>query len=654
MDNQPEHVNNLVKMFGQEKRWVNWRLEKNKDGKNTKKPYQVSGVLASSTDPLTWSTYYEAVNASSNVGIIFTPDQKLLGIDIDHCLEDGKIVHAEKTNIEELLFEADTYVEISPSGTGLHIFFSLTESFKPEASRKHTLPYELYTSGRFFTVTQKVWGEEKEVRNITPDEVIALLGIIGYPWKKSEAGKVYEPSDLMTLDDASVLDKMFDSKNGNKIYALYNGEISIYNNDDSSADMALCSHLAFWTGRNASQINRIWSNSPLGQRSKTQDREDYRDRTIEKAVLGCKEIYTPHGIKTESETIKNVQKINIITFQDFSQLKLPTERWLIRDIIPKEGFITIASPSGEKKTWVALSMAGSIANGTDFLKNEEFKTIKGRVLYIDEEMSDTELQRRIKLLSLGETKDIILSRQNNLNFSDDKQVAELSDLIEKENIQAVFIDTFRSVAGGLKEDKAEDVRAYYDKFRPFKNKGVAIIFLDHCRKPNHFEGGIPKKEQLLGSQDKLASIEMLHMIKSEEISGDILFYTRKARNGKEFLPFRIEMKENWDEQCQTTKIELLYKGKLEEKETVVENAKKIIRTLLLSGKMKRKEILSILQAEHHIGERNASDAIRLLENNKEVSHAKVGNENLYQLDQTPKNDNDFADFNNVAEIDDTS
>lgn len=290
-------------------------------------------------------------------------------------------------------------------------------------------------------------------------------------------------------------------------------------------------------------------------------------------------------------------------------------------------------------------MAGAIANGTNFLGNTEFPTLKGKALYIDEEMSDVEIQRRTSLLGLGNTSEIIhLSRRNNLNFNDDEgeQIKELFDFVELNEIKVVFIDTFRSVAGGLKEDKAEDVREYLDKFRPFKNKGVVIVFLDHCRKPSHFEGSIPKKEQLLGSQDKLASVEVLHMIKSEE-NGDILFYTRKSRTGKEYPPFRIEFKEEWNDRCETIKIELIYKGKLEEKETAIDNAKKAVLTILSPGGMKRKDIISALQKEYKLGTRNIAEAIRILDEDEKISYIKIGRENFYEIVDLSKKD-DFGDF----------
>jgi RecA-family ATPase len=344
-------------------------------------------------------------------------------------------------------------------------------------------------------------------------------------------------------------------------------------------------------------------------------------------------------IKIEWGFDPNHKPMKTITLKEFSKLELPKEQWLIKNILPREGFVIIASPSGEKKTWTSMTMAGAVANGTNFLGNKDFSSEKGNVLYIDEEMSDSEIQRRIKLLGLDETSATIhLASRNNLDFSDEKMIQELYEFVEQNQIRVVFIDTLRSVAGGLKEDKAEEVRAFLDKFKEFKNKGVVIVFLDHCRKPAHFEGKIPKKEQLLGSQDKLASVETLHMVKSEE-GNEILFYTRKSRNGREYSPFKIEMREIVDENLNPIKIELVYTGKIEEKEYMLDQAKGFVMDLLLNEGKKRQEIIEILKKEKKIGEKNISEAIRELEHkDRKIKMIRIGRENYYEINNDLENE----------------
>jgi predicted P-loop ATPase len=282
-----------------QKRWVLWNLEE-VEGRQTKVPYSVQGKRASSTDPSTWTDYATAKRANemfgSGIGIVFTPAEDLLGIDIDHVLEDGKLAGEHIDSIHKLIKEAKTYTEISPSGTGLHLYLSLSAPLTLTASR-HS-PFEAYTSGRYFTYTEKSYGKKKPIRTVTPDEALQLLEIIGYPWGKTEDTQSDTLGTSSSFTDEELLEKMFRSKNGPAIKSLYEGDLSAYHDDHSRADAAFLNHLAFWSGKDEQQIERVWLASPLGSRKKTQDpknRKNYVLRSIAGAVKNCKEVYKPQG-----------------------------------------------------------------------------------------------------------------------------------------------------------------------------------------------------------------------------------------------------------------------------------------------------------------------------------------------------------------------
>lgn len=287
-------------MFGTEKRWVVWRYETLK-GKKTKIPYAITGKKASSTDESTWSDYDTVAKKANEddsfdgVGIIFTPSQTLLGIDIDHCITGTNITHANKKAIQEFIESANTYCETSPSGEGLHILLRVEEPLILISNKK--APFEIYTKSRYFTVTNKPFGEVRDVRTITLAEAHKLLSIIGYPWVEKERvsppTKSISVSSAYSMDDEQVLRRMFKSKNGDAILEVYNTK-SV--KDTSKLDASLCASLAFWTANNTAQIERLWMNSPLGSRGKTQTRKDYRDRTIEFAIKGRTELYVPPAI----------------------------------------------------------------------------------------------------------------------------------------------------------------------------------------------------------------------------------------------------------------------------------------------------------------------------------------------------------------------
>ena len=83
------------------------------------------------------------------IGFVFTPEDDLCGVDLDGCLdpETGEIEPWAWEIIEEL----DSYTEISPSGTGVHI---LVRGELPEG-RNRKGRFETYDRGRYFTVTGK-------------------------------------------------------------------------------------------------------------------------------------------------------------------------------------------------------------------------------------------------------------------------------------------------------------------------------------------------------------------------------------------------------------------------------------------------------------------------------------------------------------------
>jgi putative DNA primase/helicase len=306
-----ENINTLVRLFGDKKVWINWTLEpkKGKDGKNevtpdgslkmTKVPRRLNGQLAASDDPTSWVTYADAFSVKdkfSGTGIVFEPSLNILGVDFDHCVTDGKV---SDSRINAFLVASGTYSEISQSGTGLHVFFQTTEAFKPIANRRPAKGFldlpdsEIYSWGRYFTFTGQPWGDEKDVKMVTPDEINALLSVLGYPWGKGESvpSQPYQTSISPFSDDQDLLDKMFSSKKGAKIRALYEGDTSEHGDNLSVADLALCAHLAFWTDKDKERMRKMWVASPLAAREKTQKRVAYQNMTLDKAIDGCTEGY---------------------------------------------------------------------------------------------------------------------------------------------------------------------------------------------------------------------------------------------------------------------------------------------------------------------------------------------------------------------------
>jgi len=149
---------NIPEELTKRPQWVCWRLEE-RDGKLTKVPYQPNGRHASATDLMTWSTFTEAILAVyppddykalgfDGIGFVFCNADPYAGIDLDKC-RDPETGEIESWALEMLEQVPEGYIEVSPSGTGLHIF---TEgSVRGGGMRKGRI--EMYSQGRYFTVT---------------------------------------------------------------------------------------------------------------------------------------------------------------------------------------------------------------------------------------------------------------------------------------------------------------------------------------------------------------------------------------------------------------------------------------------------------------------------------------------------------------------
>lgn len=139
-----------------------------------KVPLTVTGRAASSTDAATWSSYREAFasNAGAGLGFVLNGDG-IVCVDLDGCLTAGGELTATAQRV--LRLAGETYVEVSPSGRGLHVWGRA----EVDRGRKLTVdggPVELYPHGRYITVTGRAFGSSPSKLGDLGGLVADLLG----------------------------------------------------------------------------------------------------------------------------------------------------------------------------------------------------------------------------------------------------------------------------------------------------------------------------------------------------------------------------------------------------------------------------------------------------------------------------------------------
>lgn len=147
-------------------RWLRWRLvSRPGQTKPAKIPVTPEGRPAKVNDPSTWGTFADAAESTVGRGLGFILGEGVGCIDLDDAiLPDGIAPWAE------CLLDAlpPTFVEVSQSGTGLHIFGYLAEG-PGRNYRTSGLTVEQYSKGRYIATTGDVWEDAPAtLADITP------------------------------------------------------------------------------------------------------------------------------------------------------------------------------------------------------------------------------------------------------------------------------------------------------------------------------------------------------------------------------------------------------------------------------------------------------------------------------------------------------
>jgi primase-polymerase (primpol)-like protein len=135
-------------------RWLAWRYEKRGD-KSTKVPVTARNTVAKTNDPRTWADFAAIADAVQRnpslfdgLGIVLGDlgiGKHLCGVDLDCCLDKDRAVAAWATPFANWL--AQTYVEISPSRSGLKGFFKCPADVSSEVRTA-------------FCITAGAWGRK--------------------------------------------------------------------------------------------------------------------------------------------------------------------------------------------------------------------------------------------------------------------------------------------------------------------------------------------------------------------------------------------------------------------------------------------------------------------------------------------------------------
>lgn len=262
--------------------WCVWKYE-DRDGKSTKVPYNPrTGGRAQSNNPATFSDFKTAVAAFGTckydgMGIgVFPP---FAAIDIDHCVEDGKL----SPLASDIVTHSKSYTEYSPSGKGARIILTVPDGFKYDKARYYInnqkKGLEVYVSGstqKFVTITgNKISGDtiqdgESPLRYVCDKYMErATQKPKTKPQRKPAAYRATMTGDYW-LDMGMKKDPCLSD--------YWNGKFPMEN--ESEKDAALMSRLLYWCNADVSRAIDLFKQSPFAmgkdeQHRRKMERDDY-------------------------------------------------------------------------------------------------------------------------------------------------------------------------------------------------------------------------------------------------------------------------------------------------------------------------------------------------------------------------------------------
>lgn len=334
------------------RQFVLWKAvaSSRRPGKFDKFPCDITGKIVDAHDPSNWVDADTAVTIAQSsdlgVGFVFTETDPFFFVDIDGAY-DGT---AWSTLATQLCSQFNgAAVEVSQSGTGLHIIGTYTGAEPEHGCKNIPLHLELYTSGRFVALTGSgITGDAASDHTVSLGSVIpsyfpasvasernthawTTTNIEGsYPPKTDE--KLIEralvstaaPTAQQIFGGASARATFKDlwTRNVDVLSTSYPDDVREF--DESSADAALAQHLAFWTGNDCERIERLMRMSGLVRR-KWDYHKSYMERTITGACARQTTWYSvgaPVDMKDTSKIIEPVYRDGYQMLSADEQIKL--------------------------------------------------------------------------------------------------------------------------------------------------------------------------------------------------------------------------------------------------------------------------------------------------------------------------------------------
>ncbi len=358
-------------------------------------------------------------------------------------------------------------------------------------------------------------------------------------------GHAASESETRLLPDGEVLEKMFGGPEGQKWREIYNGNWAPYYDSQSSADAALLHKLAFWTGRDAAQMERIargsglarekWDsrrggstwltdeiagaveNTPEGYRGKARDKARYRYRYLGNTVMS----------NDGNDDLK--QSIQALSFS--GREKPGPREWIARNIVWKGHAASWFGEGGVAKSLLGLHFGLTVAEaGLRSWMGFTVKTVP--VLYLDFELDADEQHRRSLELAAGMGLDGIPNDfyyMSAAGLTPGEAFGIAAEECRRLAIGLVIVDSVGFALEGDSENARDVLGFYRERIQPLKDVGATPLLIDHQAKV--IKGERYSDKQAFGSVYKTNAVRSSFQVRGSWEQGVVVTtFTHKKNN----------------------------------------------------------------------------------------------------------------------------
>lgn len=159
------------------------------------------------------------------------------------------------------------------------------------------------------------------------------------------------------------------------------------------------------------------------------------------------------------------------------------ETYLIENLLCHPSLTLLYAPSGGQKSLLALSLAISLATGGKFLG---YPCVKTPVIYVDGEMSDMSISKRVREMSATNIPEedlrYITPRGETLDFVRERDQADFLSYIEATNYKFVVFDNLRVLLGIADENDSVCFYAFNAFVKKLRDLNVSVLVVHHSNK----------------------------------------------------------------------------------------------------------------------------------------------------------------------------